>query len=263
VFAYTIIDHSLPSAGNSSATVTITISPPLPAKGELYTTPFNTPRVVGPSEGILINDGSGTANCSVSVNSVSVAVPAGDGVVTGPNPTTGEFTFTPARGFQGTTTFTYGVLLVARVRDVRGIEDQMIAADAQGARRHTRMQAAFPFTSLSVPAALPPSRCRAVVQESCSSRMSTARATIEVQPPKGPLSAVDDYYVGLVNMEFIPKPAGRTILNDQRCENGENVLGCRGWAPPGPRQADHTPVLLGFWSAQATVSPLLPCMHMH
>jgi hypothetical protein len=107
VFPYTIVDRSLPYAGNFSAKVTVIIPPPLPVKDDLYITPYNTPRVVGPSESILNNDGPGGANCTVSMKSVSVAVPPGDGTVTGLNFAAGVFTFTPARGFSGNTNFTY------------------------------------------------------------------------------------------------------------------------------------------------------------
>jgi hypothetical protein len=108
VFPYTIVDTSLPHAGNFSAKVTIIIPTPLPVKDDLYIAAYNMPRVVGPSESILTNDGPGGPNCTISVKSAAVAIPPSEGTVTGLDFATGAFTFTPARGFWGNVTFTYG-----------------------------------------------------------------------------------------------------------------------------------------------------------
>jgi hypothetical protein len=47
--------------------------------------------------------------------------------------------------------------------------------------------------------------------------------TLQVLLPKGPMSAVDDSYVGLLNRDFRPKAPRRTILNDQRWGLGIGV----------------------------------------
>jgi hypothetical protein len=104
-------DTSLPSAGTSAAYVKIVIKPPLTAVNDYFTTPYNTPIVAAPSSlGFLSNDRPTAPECPIDMRSILVPVAAGDGTVSGLNPATGEFTFTPARGFRGNATFTYGEL---------------------------------------------------------------------------------------------------------------------------------------------------------
>jgi hypothetical protein len=110
-FPYTVLDNSLLDAGNSSAYVKIVVKPPLTAVNDSYTTPYNTPiAVVSASRGFLSNDRLTAPECPIDMRFISVPVAAIDGAVSGINPSTGEFTFTPVRGFRGNATFTYGEL---------------------------------------------------------------------------------------------------------------------------------------------------------
>jgi hypothetical protein len=94
--------------------VKIVIPGPLIAVDDYFTSPYNTPLVVAPpNAGFLANDVQTLPQCPIDMKSITVPLPSGDGAVSGLNPATGEFTFTPARGFRGNTSFTYSESLPA------------------------------------------------------------------------------------------------------------------------------------------------------
>lgn len=90
------------------ATVTITVTPPaspnsLPVTvADSYTTPFETPRVVGSGERLTLNDSDADGDPFVAVSNWIPSV----GTLTA-YADQGTFTFTPPAGFSGDATFTY------------------------------------------------------------------------------------------------------------------------------------------------------------
>lgn len=77
---------------------------PLAAANDAYIGRYNAPLVVALPGSVLANDGP--SSHPLSVAQIVAGVPAAKGTLV-VNMTTGEFVFTPARGFRGNTTFTY------------------------------------------------------------------------------------------------------------------------------------------------------------
>jgi hypothetical protein len=225
-FPYTIQDKSLLDAGNSSAYVKIVVKPPLTAVNDSYTTPYNTPITVVPaSRGFLSNDRPTAPECPIDMRAIEVAVPAGDGVVSGLNPLTGEFTFTPVRGFRGNATFTYcecwrhevGVLHVVDGAGTACYAARSAASESgwcDGMRTVLcRQSPSLPPPSESQPPSLTP--LPKAIEEPCSAATATAVVTIEVPPPAA-ISAADDFYTASYNKDFTPTTL-LILANDNRC----------------------------------------------
>jgi hypothetical protein len=71
---------------------------------------YNTKRVIGLGESILLNDQpSGNAGATLSVTTITMHVPASDGTLTPVDLAAGTFEFMPVRGFRGNTTFEYQI----------------------------------------------------------------------------------------------------------------------------------------------------------
>jgi hypothetical protein len=88
---------------------TITRPPRLVARDDFYAcSAYNTNRTVVSSESIFGNDGPSPTGGAISMRNITRDVPPAHGVLTDVDLAAGTFTFTPARGFRGNTTFEYG-----------------------------------------------------------------------------------------------------------------------------------------------------------
>lgn len=105
-FQYTINDGVSPD--NATATVTLVIAPPpLAAADDYYEGPYNAALEVNATLGFLTNDGPARSATAIAGINVTAGVSPADGNLTAVDMATGSFTFMPARGFRGNTTFKY------------------------------------------------------------------------------------------------------------------------------------------------------------